>query len=276
MPAGLDPLPVAVLSTADWNEDLPPLFVQDGVGGYVPDDLAGCGARVVIQGRGAPAAKLEMTMANGLLILGEMETELGLAPFIGLRVPAAPHPCARHLRPAGVHPAPVRNPAALQRRASSFSRGSDMAAGVYQGPAGVRVVQAQRGPQGPAPWSPIRPWAPGTVYSSQAPASVVSINNGTYACAVDHTSTIFVEDLAAGDWTQVFVGDANDIDAGAAVKAMLSTALGVTISSVADALQALALQAGSAALQSSVDYSQPLAAADLLIPIPLLLELANG
>lgn len=65
-------------------------------------------------------------------------------------------------------------------------------------------VLAEKGDTGPAVFKPIVAWAPATSYVSEAPASFVSANGSSYACATPHTSTSsFTNDLANGLWKLV-------------------------------------------------------------------------
>lgn len=75
-----------------------------------------------------------------------------------------------------------------------------------KGDTGVPGTNGSPGAQGPAVFTPITAWVSGLTYSpatATSPASFVSINGGSYACATLHTSGVFAADLAAGLWEAV-------------------------------------------------------------------------
>ena len=76
---------------------------------------------------------------------------------------------------------------------------------------GLDIIGFAAGPIGPSPWSSPVQWTTGAVYKAGAPASCVIFGGGTYVCLESHVSTGFAADYAAGYWSQIFSGAADEV-----------------------------------------------------------------
>ena len=117
---------------------------------------------------------------------------------------------------------------------------------VTPGPAGPAGAQGPEGPAGtigpigpiglPGPVGPVGsagqklvvPWVAGEVYGPGPPCDIVSINGSSYEALLQHTSTTFSVDLAAGRWgllvgtNTISVGSVTTLSAGSPATASIT------------------------------------------------------